>query len=400
MEKIINYSIGLHKAFPEECLCGGVQGEHRATALFFSPDAELAEVIEAHRAEGTPVWLQIDAVTLSGELAETEKREGDNLFSPFYLTGKITSSGLDCIIVVRIFVGGNKNWELCKAQMQLYFTPSPIGLGFSTENKGQNDASKKADEIISELTEKAEEIEQTLNAKVNAVRASSQSVSRHLKQVQEIADENRKNILEFTEGTTFVFSGGNAKGSSKITLVVDQELSELSENPVQNKAITLGIKAAVENKAEEITNALNSKINSGIAEVSAEISEAEENFNAEINSVRQDLTVETGVSGIWQYEKWPNGILKCFAEKTVSVKPEIAWGEAHFYSAVGAIAFPDMFKDVPQLTLSVEDSGANFLVTKRSTEKTNTGTIYVLALQKFTEEQTARICMSACGKWK
>ncbi|MBQ1186375.1 MAG: hypothetical protein IIX54_01630 [Clostridia bacterium] len=400
MEKIINYTIGLHTAFPEECICGGVQGEHRATALYFSPDAELAEVIEAHRAQGTPVWLQIDAVSLSGELAETEKREGDNLFAPFYLTSKITSSGLDCIIVVRIFVGGEKNWELCKAQMQLYFTPSPIGLGFSIENKGKNDISKKAEEIMLELTEKAEEIEQTLNAKVDAVRASSQSVARHLNQVKEIADENQKTILEFSEGTTVVFTGKRVNGSSKITLAVDEELSEISENPVQNKAITLGIKSAVENKAQEITNELTEKINSGIAELSAEIGEAEQNFTAELNSVRQDLTVETGVSGIWQYEKWPNGTLKCFAEKTVAVKPETAWGDAHFYAAVGAIAFPDMFKDVPQLVLSVEDSGANFLVTKRSTEKTNTGIIYVLALQKFTEEQSVRICMSACGKWK
>ena len=178
----------------------------------------------------------------------------------------------------------------------------------------------------------------------------------------EIIDQEMSSV-SLEEDSEIIFVGGNAETSANVKLVIDDELSQISENAVQNKAITLGIKDAVQ-------------------------------------EVREELTIETGTSGIWQYEKWPNGILKCFAQKNVSVQPDTPWGDAYFYAPVDAIEFPDMFIDVPQLILSVEDSGANFLFTKRETKQTNTGTIYILAVEKITEEKSVRICMDAKGKWK
>ena len=388
MEKIINYTLSSDGVFPEDSQCGGIQGEHKATAVCIIPDEEFMTKLESYIDSGKAVTVKIDAVTSSGELAYSETRTSGNLFSPFYLTDKVTSSGLDAVLVVRILVGKDGEKELCRAQIKLYFTPSPIGMPASSQKGAKQELSVAAAEIIEALEEKAKEVEENIDAKAAVVASSAKTTARHLKQSLEALEENRQTILEFTEGTTIVFSGGDATTSSEITMVVDENLSEISENPVQNKAITAGITAAVDGAKQ----ALLGELDTTAADILAEIEGVRESVAAQ--------TVETGTDGIWQYEKWPNGTFKCFGTLEATVSPTNEWANGHYYAPVSSVAFPEGFIGAPNLTVSVEDEGANFLATKRNTEKTGTGTIYILSLEQFTEEAQVRICLQAFGKWK
>ena len=58
-------------------------------------------------------------------------------------------------------------------------------------------------------------------------------------------------------GSEFFFDGGNSSGHAKVELVVDSELSETSENPIENKAVAL--------KFEELSTLISSAVTAAIA---------------------------------------------------------------------------------------------------------------------------------------
>ena len=59
-------------------------------------------------------------------------------------------------------------------------------------------------------------------------------------------------------GSEFFFDGGNSSGHAKVELVVDGELSETSENPIENKAVAL--------KFKELSALISSAVAAAIAE--------------------------------------------------------------------------------------------------------------------------------------
>lgn len=65
------------------------------------------------------------------------------------------------------------------------------------------------------------------------------------------AERTEKAQRSLEEGAEFVFCGGDAKNPSRIDLVVDDEISEYSPNPVANKAVARAIKDAVASVAQE-----------------------------------------------------------------------------------------------------------------------------------------------------
>ena len=60
-------------------------------------------------------------------------------------------------------------------------------------------------------------------------------------------------------GSEFFFNGGNSSGHAKVELVVDSELSETSENPIENKAVTLKIKELRDLISSAVSLAINEK---------------------------------------------------------------------------------------------------------------------------------------------
>lgn len=309
MEKTINYKLGIGGVFPEEALCGGFQGENNATALTFEADSELLAAINRYTQQGKTVKVKIDAVTASGERVKSEFREGDNLFSPFYLSSKVTSSGLDTVVVLRVIVDPDEK-ELCKAQMKLYFIPSIADSQTQPAQKDTCDELEKlAEEIVENVEERAKRIEELMNYKFEAVASAGSVVAKHLKDAQMVSKEIEEARRTLEEGTVFVFSGGDANSAVKDLVTVDDRLSAESENPVQNKVV-----------AEEIKS------------VKEELNLRAEAINGEIDSLKRDYVVETVVDTQgWYLRKWSSAIFEAWIKATVEFTDTGAGYAKHTY---------------------------------------------------------------------
>lgn len=127
MEKTLNYLLTPDGIFQDDAVCGGVQGEHRATAIEITPDDELVKIIDEYKSSGVDLRLHVDAVTAAGEVIKGERRE-ENLFDPIYIDRRMTESGLDITLLIRIFIIGEDVRELVRGQIRLYFKPSCIAF--------------------------------------------------------------------------------------------------------------------------------------------------------------------------------------------------------------------------------------------------------------------------------
>ncbi len=347
MEKIINMPITLGGAYTDEPICGGVQGEHKATAISFTPDEELSQKIQEYEAQGYKITLKIDVVTEAGELVGSEERSGEALFSPFSLTNRITASGLDCVAVARIFVCKEDVKELCKAQIKLCFIPSPVALNTDFSNDETDNLEKIAEDLLEDFAEKTKQVAEQIDKKADAVKNSAQTVARHLKQAQKIAESNEKTLIDLKEDTVFIFSGGDASSNLNTEMMVDDELSEQSKNPVENGVITREINSLKETVSEGISTTnetLTLQIDSVEEQLSNEINLTKQGLTVEINSLKSCISEEYVVEqdefeGGWYYRKWNSGLAEMWLRTTINPE-ELEYDDwSKIYSVEKALPF-------------------------------------------------------------
>lgn len=165
----------------------------------------------------------------------------------------------------------------------------------------------------------------------------------------EIIDEEMSSV-SLEENSEVVFVGGGAEGSSTVDLVIDGELSQVSENAVQNKAVTKAIK-----------------------------------------ELRIDYVIEQGVAEDWTYRKWASGKLECWAKFEGEVAVNNLWGGQSVlrYGLIGSFNYPFEFieKPVVSVDLDAQDSWGN----KYPSTTTETGNIYAVGAVEKTEQYTLNI---------
>ncbi len=393
MEKLLKYTLSLNGAFPEETLSGGIQGENRATAIVFEADSALQSKISLYKEQGKSIEAKILAVTESGECVDQTKQTGDNLFSPFYLTDRVTSTGLDVIIVLKLLVVEEQK-EICKAQIRLSFIPSPVFCEFESENKSEAERlSKRAEEINAELKEKADDITKTIEQKLEAVKTAASLTAQQLKTVKEIADKANQTRLSLESGMEFVFSGGDAYQSASAEWIVDDELSEVSGNPVENKVVTQSFSQQMQeiNVLKESHELLSREIEA--------LKENDGLHSKDIEELKADYIVEQGVSGIWTYRKWTSGVSECEAayDETLTTLENNDLGRVLFFGSLPELNFPtNIFKDIPSCTFSVNSAGYPMA-------RIHTLTNGLIRLRCFTEwavSAPSRVSVIAKGRWK
>lgn len=144
--------------------------------------------------------------------------------------------------------------------------------------------------------------------------------------VEQTKENAEKTVLAratLENGTLWVFDGGDANtNSAEIKLILDNEMSDESENAVENKVVKKYIDT-VEEKVDSI----------------------EQRVDAVEEKVA-DYIVEQGISGDWNYRKWANGIAECWCKLEVTLK---AYSEhSYFYLYNTDIEFPEgLFISVP-----------------------------------------------------
>lgn len=287
MEKTLKYTLTLDGAFPEETLSGGIQGENKATAIVFEADSALQSKISHYKSQGKSIEAEIKAVTEAGECVGQTTQTGENLFSPFYLTDRVTSSGLDVIIVFKIHLAGEQK-EICKAQIRLSFVPSPVFCEFESEEKSEAEQLvEKAEEITAEMEERAEDIKKIIEQKLNDVQTAARLTAQQLKTVKEIAEEANQTRLELESGTEFVFLGGDAQGNGGAAFIIDEQLSKVSGNPIANKVVAKAI--------EELST----------------------DYIVEQGERYVPSAIAPNHTDTWTYRKWNSGAIECWLKNTL-----------------------------------------------------------------------------------
>ena len=200
MEKFLNYTLGLEGISPSEPICGGVQGEHRATALCITPDRTFCSAVEQKCAEGKEAFVRLDFITEAGELIKGEERAFEDLALPFYLTSQMTASGLDASVLVRVLLKTEEGaviGDFCKAQIKLFFEAAPIGLSLQLPKKEpQKVLAEALQAALLEIRQKGEEAEQKLEVKLVAVSEQAQTSAGHLKKVIATAEQTEETARE------------------------------------------------------------------------------------------------------------------------------------------------------------------------------------------------------------
>ena len=176
--------------------------------------------------------------------------------------------------------------------------------------------------------EQHEESAKEMAPRISAAEASAVDAAKRAKQSEEFAAESAqiaeqaKSVTEearfaLEEGATFVFQGGDATSENEVDLVVDSALSKVSENPVQNKAVTLKLNE-LEQKGAELEQDIKAVQNT--ADKNRQSIEA---VQVDIDRIEDTIhIVESGTSGMWTYRVWSDGTAECWGRTMSITTPE------------------------------------------------------------------------------
>ena len=205
----------------------------------------------------------------------------------------------------------------------------------------------------------------------------------------------------------FFFDGGTSSGHAKTEFVIDSELSESSENLVENKAVALKFKSSESATNNELNKRelLSNKTNSFSEDI------REEAAKQKYPSIKclKDIPhiIESGTSGIWSYRKWSDGYYEAWYQNEEA--PACAYtdtrGEGKIYlSPVGHYDFdlPAFNKQILNYT-GAASANTNYSWGLFWVEEVNGILKFRVRIASFTQSATpdkGRINLHIIGKWK
>jgi hypothetical protein len=218
--KTITFTVGVNEIKPATIQDGGIQGDHKKTELRFDFNDELYNYLQTKASNGKLVY-RFDATDGEGTVhhSDTANLTGRRVTYPLEYT--VTCHG--GLVKVELIIScieekiiENKKVEYVTnevlhtehAQLKLTFAP------YSTGDKSQpyKDISTLA-KIVKDCAERAVKAEEA------AIKAQEQT-----------------DLLSaaLNNGTTFIFSGGNASSEIDANFVIDSQMSDYSNNAVAN----------------------------------------------------------------------------------------------------------------------------------------------------------------------
>ena len=176
-------------------------------------------------------------------------------------------------------------------------------------------------------------------------------------------DKTEEARFALEEGATFVFQGGDATSENEVDLVVDGELSENSENAVQNKAVTSKFRE-IEQKGADLEAHFEESIE-------AVQSIAEDNRQS-IEAAREDIDriedrihiVESGTSGIWTYRVWSDSTAECWGSKTITTSATTLYGVCYVsgFLEETMVDFPLTFAEIPCVNAHISSASRSAIL--------------------------------------
>ena len=430
--RVIDYIVTANNISPATVQKGGLQGEHRATTLQFELDRDFRNNLDpeiAIKPVADKIYYRFEAYTSTGLKNSTTPVYmdfdglGQIITLEYPLENWLTRDGGN-IRVYLIFSGENVD----DAQtIDLYTYPALLRLDAVPDAEftdGENY------ESITTLSVSAKEAAKRAENAADAAAGSATAADEAREQT-----ENARFALE--NGAEFIFLGGDAKRETDIELVIDEQVSSVSENLVKNKAIYDAIEDAKEELKQytdlEIATFDFIKIVDALPETGlpnrlylVPKSDTQDNdlFDEYIwangkwefittKQIEVDLTpyvkktdvadyiVEQGTNGIWTYRKWNSGIAECWGKKNEAI---ICTEQRNsiYIDSIKQIDFPkNLFTSSPCVNLNaVNATGYNFLIPHVYSVDAAQVSYLPASTGIIKDAVTPSLIISAMGRWK
>ena len=215
----------------------GIQSEHGATRLVFNIDYKLYAKLLTEKG-GNSLVYRFDCYDSVGGTVRSDTKALESPTVSFDIGENLTRHGgrAAVYLIVSVYNSDNKTeLELLSYPAKLRFESIPPA---GSDNGEEHESFSTLAEVAKNSAESA---------------AASASAAKTAQGKTEVAQR----ALE--SGSEFFFDGGDSSGYAKAGLVVDSELSETSENPVENKAVTLKIKELRNLISSAVSLAINEK---------------------------------------------------------------------------------------------------------------------------------------------
>lgn len=297
----INYTVTPDGITPLSLQRGGLQGEHNATGLIFNISSELLTKLSVLADVGNDIFYRFEAYTGTGlknsTIPKPLETDSGEVTLTYPLEHWLTRDGGNIRIYLIISAIENISND---TSADIYTYPALIRLDAVPEAEltdGENYDSLAT--LSVEATRAAEAAETSAEeAEASAIAAD---------QARTLTEEAR---LALENGAEFIFLGGDSESALNTDLIIDEELSDVSENPVQNRAVTEALNETLEELAN--TKGTVGGLEQYIGDVHNRVLACEEKVDELSSTVNglpipADYIVEQGTDGIWSYTKWNSG---------------------------------------------------------------------------------------------
>lgn len=425
--RTITYNFNGSIVFPDTTQYGGVRYEDNATLVRFAiaPDFE-QNAIEKFGAKELIYRIDFNG-TLSGyNPSESLEKQGNTVGRTIPLAVTAAGEQITACLVVTALSDDNKVVGVISSV--------PVKIYFDNVQRDESDGI--------EITENITAIENKTLKLCGLAEKFSDSAKNSASFAAAAADGAEEAMLKTCEmkraledGTEFVFLGGDSAENIEVKLVVDEEISTVSENAVKNKAITEAINSA-KNELKEYTD---NKIETfGFIKVETTLpiegienriylvpkNEAEGNdlFDEyiwandkwEFITTKQmdlsgyikkedvaDYVVEEGNFGIWRYRKWQSGIAECWGNCTTSITCTEQRNSVYVDSLKRLSLPTDLFIAAPIVNINaLHATGWNFLIAHIYSVDMAVVSYLPASTGQINDMQTVTFSVTARGKWK
>ncbi|MBR7070919.1 MAG: hypothetical protein IKI29_01975 [Clostridia bacterium] len=237
--RTLTFSLNERGIDPASVQFAGLQGEHSATGLRFLLEEVFYQFLLTKVGQGQSLVYRIDAFDSTGAVFRTASQLLSAAEVTFPIEENLTRNGGQA----KVFLILSLLDETQHTEMELYSFPALLQFESTPQPIGETGQSR---ESLSSLENSAKEAAKTAQSQAQAASATAAEIQQLKAQIELLKQQTVAARMALEQGAEFFLDGGNAASNYQIQLAVDDALSSISENPVQNKVIAAALAEKVD----------------------------------------------------------------------------------------------------------------------------------------------------------
>ena len=374
----LGYTVYLDGIDPAARQFGGIQGEHNATELNFNLCDEIYDSVMS-QAEGKKAIYRFEGFDCLGSMRATEPLPLIKNMT-YSLENWLTKEGgtIRVHLVISVADGDDTVMDIFTFPALLQLKENPKG-----EIKEPEDY-----ENIPTLAYRAG----VYAAQAENAANKSEDMAAAAETAQQKTEEA---MLALEAGSVIIFQGGNASSRFAVDVVVDDAISDVSTNPVENKAVKKFVEANLRVGAAAMKAADKNALD--IKEMQEEADERDETIKKLENRVNLE---SAGTSGDFYYKKYSNGEAKCLGRVNFEGSVLSEYGKAYYNGNLIYVSLPkDLFVKKPLIFPSAIALDAQLYQIAIGSASAERFSFYVESDRSLNTGK-CECCFEIFGKWK